>query len=369
MHATRRITWPLLLLSLGLGLGLAACDEDPNSNNNTNDNNANQNNNNNNTTDLCADVDCGDHGSCTIADGTCACDTGWAGAACDECATDYVLVGTDCVLACTDNTDCDDGLACNGDETCGTSGLCEDGTLVDCLESETCLEPVGTCETTVLVDFEDLTLATDSYWAGDATGVHPFATGDATLWIYYDDEWGPYWEGFAYSNTTDITTPGYTNMYSAIPGVGAEGSPNYGVGYQGFMGTTPEVRFDTTTGYTIAGAFITNTTYTYLSMRDGDGTAKQFGGTSGDDPDWYLLTIEGVDSTDATTGPVQFYLADYTATDPANDYLIDAWTWVDLSGLGDIVGLRFTMSSTDNGAWGMNTPAYFAIDSIRRVAP
>ncbi len=365
MRKTQRIYWPLRMMTLGLtvgmtmglGLGLAACDEDPNSNNNT--------------TDLCASVDCGTHGSCTIADGTCACDTGYTGDVCDECDTDYVLVGTDCVLACTDNTDCDDGLACNGDETCSAAGLCEEGTLVDCLESETCTEPDGVCVITVLVDYEDLTLATESYWAGDATGVHPFTSGEATFWTFYDDEFGPYWEGFAYSNMTDTTTAGWTNQYSAFPGVGADGSPNFGVGYQGFMGTTPELRFDTTTGYTIAGAYITNTTFAYLSMRDGDGTgpAKQFGGTTGDDPDWFLLTIEGVDSNDATTGPVEFYLADYTATDPANDYIVDEWTWVDLSGLGDIVGMRFSPSSTDNGAWGMNTPAYFAIDSIRRVAP
>jgi len=356
MRMTLRFTWPLLAASLAL----MGCDEDPDNVNG---------NNNNNTPDLCAEVDCGAHGTCLEADGSCECDAGYAGAACDDCATDYVLVGAECVLGCTDNSDCDDGLACNGEETCNAAGLCDDGTIVDCLETETCVETDGTCVTTVLVDFEDLTLATESYWAGDATGVHPFTSGDATFWNYYDDEWGPYWEGFAYSNTTDITTPGFTNQYSAYPGVGGDGSPNYGVGYQGYMGTTPELRFDTAEGYTIAGGYLTNTTFAYLSMRDGDGSAKQFGGASGDDPDWFLLTIVGVDSTDATTGPVEFYLADYTSANASEDYLVDDWTWVDLSSLGDIVGLRFYLSSTDNGAWGMNTPAYFAIDNIRRVAP
>ncbi len=356
MRTTLKFTLPLLVLSLAL----VGCDEDKDNDNN---------NNNNNTPDLCADVDCGDRGTCLEADGTCDCDTGYTGAACDECATDYVMVGTECQLACTGPADCDDGVACNGEETCGTTGLCENGTPVDCLETETCLEPGGTCVTTVLVDFEDLTLTTESYWAGDATGVHPFTSGDATFWNYFDDEYGPYWEGFAYSNTTDTTTAGFTNQYSAITGGGADGSSNYGVGYQGFMGTTPELKLDTTTGYTIAGAYITNTTYAYLSMQDGDGSAKQFGGTSGDDPDWFLLRIEGVDSTDATTGRVDFYLANFTSANNADDYIVDEWTWVDLSSLGDIVGLRFTMSSTDNSAWGMNTPAYFALDNLRRVAP
>lgn len=353
MRTNLRFTWPLLVVSLAL---MGCSDDDDNGNNN-------------NTTDLCADVDCGNHGSCVEADGTCACDTGYAGAACDECATGYVQVGTDCVLGCTDATDCDDGVACNGDETCSAAGLCEDGTPVDCLETETCTEPDGTCVTTVLVDFEDLILAAESYWAGDATGVHTFDSGEATFWNYYDDEFGPYWEGFAYSNTTDTTTAGYMNQYSAYPGVGADGSPNYGVGYQGFMGTTPELQFDTTAGYTVAGAYFTNTTYAYLSMRDGDGVAKQFGGATGDDPDWFKLTIVGVDSSDATSGPVELYLADYTSADPSADYLVDDWTWVDLTSLGDIVGLRFYLSSTDNGPWGINTPAYFAMDSVRGVAP
>jgi hypothetical protein len=325
--------------------------------------------NNNNATDLCAEVDCGDHGTCLEADGTCDCASGWAGAACDECATGYVLVGAGCVPRCTDASDCDDGLACNGTETCNAAGRCEDGMGVHCLETESCLEAAGTCVTTVLVDFEDLTLAPESYWAGDATGVHPFDSGEATFWNFYDDEYGPYWEGFAYSNTTDATTPGYMNQFSAITGGGEGNSAIYGVGYQGFMGTTPELELDTVDGYTIAGAYFTNTTFAYLSMRDGEGVSKQFGGPTGDDADWFMLRIEGVDSSDATTGAVEFYLADYTFADSAEDYLVSEWTWVDLSALGDIVGLRFYLSSTDNGPWGMNTPAYFAIDSIRRVAP
>jgi hypothetical protein len=42
-------------------------------------------------------------------------------------------------------------------------------------------------------------------------------------------------------------------------------------------------------------------TYAALSMRDGDGFAKQFGGASGDDPDYFLLTITGRDALDAIT--------------------------------------------------------------------
>ncbi len=351
MRSTLKLTWPLLALAAAL----AGCSDDDSGGNNN--------------SDPCAEVSCGDHGTCDPTDGTCQCDNGYAGDACDECASDFVMVADDCVAACTGDADCDDGLACNGEETCGADGLCQVGTAVDCLETETCLEPDGVCVTTVLVTFEDLGLGADSHWTGDATGVHTFVSGEATFWNYYDDTYGPYWEGFAYSSTTDTTTPGPGNQYSAITGVGAEGSQTYGLGYQGYMGTTPELLFDTDTGYTIAGAYFTNTTYTYLAMRDGDAFSKQFGGTDGTDPDWYKLSIVGVDSTDATTGMVELYLADYRFSDDAEDYLVDEWTWVDLSSLGDIVGLRFYLSSTDNDEWGMNTPGFFAIDNIRRIAP
>ena len=50
--------------------------------------------------------------------------------------------------------------------------------------------------------------------------------------------------------------------------------------------------------------------------------------------------------------------------DNAQDYIVDDWTWVDLTGLGPIVGLEFTMSSSDVGEFGMNTPSYFAMDNV-----
>ncbi|MFH2007512.1 MAG: DUF4465 domain-containing protein [bacterium] len=354
MRTTRRFVLPALALSTFLALAALGCgDDDGGGNNNT---------------DPCAALDCGDHGTCNSATVECDCDTGYTGTQCDECDTDYVLVGTVCVaVECADSTDCDDGLACTGEESCAANGLCQQGFGVQCDTDQTCLEPDGACVDNVIADFDDLTLASESSWSGDATGVHDFASGDATFANYYDDEYGPYWEGFAYSNTTDVTTPDFSNQYSAITGGGATGSPNYAVGYLGFMGTVPEVRFtNTTAGYTVAGLYVTNTTYAFFTLRDGDAFAKPFGGPTGTDPDWFKLTITGVDSTDATTGPVELYLADYTSTDASGDYILDEWTWVDLTGLGDIVGLRFTLSSTDNGAWGMNTPAYFAIDSITR---
>ena len=37
---------------------------------------------------------------------------------------------------------------------------------------------------------------------------------------------------------------------------------------------------------------------------------------------------------------------------------------MDLSGLGDIKELYFTMDGSDSGQWGLNTPSYFALDCL-----
>ena len=115
------------------------------------------------------------------------------------------------------------------------------------------------------------------------------------------------------------------------------------------------------------GAYLTNATYPYLTMRDGGpfGFAKQFGGVSGDDPDFFLVTITGYDDSASSVGSVDFYLADYRFTDNTQDYLVDQWAWVDLSSLGAVKQLQFTLSSSDNDpVFGMNTPAYFVLDDL-----
>ena len=252
-------------------------------------------------------------------------------------------------------------VGCSDDDD--NTDLCKNAS---CGTSEVCVPATGDCVSDAFIDFEDLTLAADSYWTADATGVFSFASDDASF-NQYSEPGSFYWEGFTYSNMTDTTTAGYLNQASPIPGSGVSGSTNFGVGYMGFMGTLPAIRFTgTPSGIPIAGAYVTNTTAAYLAMRDGDAYAKKFGGTSGADPDWFKLSVVGIDSTDATTGLVELYLADFRFADASDDYILDEWTWVDLSSLGTVVGLRFTLSSTDNGAYGINTPAYFAIDDIAR---
>ena len=205
---------------------------------------------------------------------------------------------------------------------------------------------------------EDLGLGTESFYNGsDGAGV--FTSGGFSFKNNYNSAWGS-WAGFAASAITDNETPGWDNQYSAIPGSGALESDAYAVSY---ASPYSEIEFE---AGMISGFYITNATYAYLSMKEGDAYSKKFGGADGNDPDWFKVTIAGISEEGDTTGMFDYYLADFRFENNTEDFILDSWEWVDLSSLGQIAGLRFSLSSSDMGDWGMNTPAYFCIDQVNR---
>lgn len=171
------------------------------------------------------------------------------------------------------------------------------------------------------------------------------------------------WNGFSYSAVSDSTTPGFSNQYAAFPGTGFDsGDDIYAVGFGANRGASV-ITLPVAT--TVRGMFVTNTTYAALSMLNGDSFAKQFGGPTGDDPDFFKLNIFGVDEAGEDTGSVTVDLADYTFDDNSKDFVLDYWKWVDLSVLGDdVASLEFSLDSSDTGAFGINTPTYFAMDNL-----
>lgn len=74
---------------------------------------------------------CDSNGNCVFASTPCA-----TGQVCDEDA--------DSCGFCTANADCDDGLFCTGPEICGSNGLCG-SSASPCAASENCFEDLGTC--------------------------------------------------------------------------------------------------------------------------------------------------------------------------------------------------------------------------------
>lgn len=172
--------------------------------------------------------------------------------------------------------------------------------------------------------------------------------------------------GFVFSNMTDSVTSGFTNQFSAKTAVGYNGSAQYAVAY---APAATKVRVldtaaVTTSSTTPNGFYVTNNTYAYNSMRDGDGFAKKFGGVPNVDPDWFKLTIKAYHNGSLKTDSVDFYLADFRDPDSTKDYIIKTWEWVDLQPLGTADSLLFSLSSSDVGSFGMNTPAYFCVDDF-----
>lgn len=207
--------------------------------------------------------------------------------------------------------------------------------------------------------FDELSLAAESYWNG-SDGSGGFSSGSAFFNNNYNSTYMS-WDGFAYSNITDTSSSGWSAQYNAITGGGQDGSDNYAIVYVGWAG--PPAMTLNTAGV-VEGLYVTNNNYTYYSMLNGDMYAKKFGGASGDEEDWFMLTITGVDTDGAVTGSVDFYLADYRFADNGQDYIVDTWGYIDLTGLGAVKSLEFDLSSSDVGGFGMNTPAYFAMDTV-----
>ena len=165
-----------------------------------------------------------------------------------------------------------------------------------------------------------------------------------------------YWYWFGYANHTETKYETLDDQWNNIVGGGYDGSATYGVAFAAeFNGPC----YVTLLGEpaVVPGFYITNSSYAYTSITNGDGYAKKF-----EKGDWFKLTITGFDADNNETGSKEYYLADLR--DEATAYIINDWRYVDLSGLGKVAKIGFALSSTDGGSWGMNTPAYFCFDNF-----
>ena len=196
----------------------------------------------------------------------------------------------------------------------------------------------------IVIDFEDVALNE----MGISTS-KSFVAGNATFSLNKEEFWDG---GIVCSSKTDSVTVGFENQYSSISGNGALKSKKYAVVYQpGTIVVNPSK----TSTYKLKSMMVNNSTYAYLDMKLGSMYGKKF--TTGD---WFKLIITGY-KNEVETAKVEFYLADYRA---GKSSLINKWTKVDLEKLNEVDKIKFTMESSDNGEWGMNTPAYACIDNI-----
>jgi hypothetical protein len=224
------------------------------------------------------------------------------------------------------------------------------------------LTVLGSAQAQTVATFESLTSKLDTAYinyAAPGTDVG-FSDGLAYFPCVYDTSFGySYWaSGFAYSSMRDSVTSGFANQYAAKTASGFAGSHNYVVAY----GAENTLRLTGIAAHkSVNGFYITNSTYAYNSMRDGDGFSRKF---SAANKDWFRLDIFALRSDTLGKDSVSVYLADFRHTDTTFNFILRDWQWVDLMKLGKVDSLYFRLQSSDTGSFGMNTPAYFCMDNF-----
>ena len=186
------------------------------------------------------------------------------------------------------------------------------------------------------------------------------------------------WWGFTASNSADNSQPTNTlaqqwsNMAKggiALNDDGTVKTDEYGspvvsaampymvAFYSPYMARRPvDMTFNDGKNYEAIGVYVNLNSYSYYSLECGDSFARAFNRTG----DKFTLTIHGV-APDETEKQVEVELASY---DNGNLTINRGWRYVDLSSLGVVNELYFTMKSTDAGAYGDNTPEYFCLDKL-----
>lgn len=201
--------------------------------------------------------------------------------------------------------------------------------------------------------FEDVTIgAPESVLHLTETGA--IKSGSFSFTQEVDMSWGyALYYGNLPSNKSDNVFVSYLDAEKSASGGAYEGE-NFNVwtaSYGGTNGITLEE------AAVVPGFFINNSAYAVNSMCNGDGYAKKFG-----KDDWFRLAIGAMRNGEGIYSTVYVDLA-------ANGEYIDKWTYVDLTEFGKVDAIFFTLTSSDNGDYGMNTPAYFCMDNFGQAKP
>lgn len=252
----------------------------------------------------------------------------------------------------------------------------------------------GNSDAAIVVDFEDLSQFTGNSPAGGGqfyngnNGTGSNNSGWTSNSVYFANNYTDFgtfdiWEGWAYSNVVNSTSPGFLNQYAAYPGSGANGSNNYAVAFTGSAVTS--------TGAPLTGSVInlpqlsrvdsvdlSNATYTALFAQGFDGfNPEPDANHLFSDGDFFRVTVSGfsgVDGTGSLTGSLDFDLIDYGNPGAVDDFLQSTWETFDLSGLGGVRSLVFATSSSkfssfDGGTtFFADTPSYVALDNLTLTA-
>lgn len=210
--------------------------------------------------------------------------------------------------------------------------------------------------------FERFLSMKDRFLNGKTTAPNPqiFTDSGFMFSAAYDTSFGGYWaNGFAISSMTDTINGTAANLYSSASGEGSGGSLSYAV-----------VQNNAQFTYHLAGPGfapylfsmdVNNTFYAKYVMKNGNQFAKKFTGT---DKDSFTLWIYQYFSNN-TVDSTRVNLANFTSNNSDEHYILDTWTTVRFNSIIPSDSIQFKLVSSDNGQFGMNTPAFFALDNVK----
>ncbi|MDR1675591.1 MAG: DUF4465 domain-containing protein [Tannerella sp.] len=193
---------------------------------------------------------------------------------------------------------------------------------------------------------------TSGYWSGFIVGssgdADDYGSLNSSVGDWLSNQWGNMAGGGIQTDGDGSVLKdedGRVQIEKGIPYLLANGS-----------GGEPAITLDGE--YEAVGIYLNNHPWPYYSNLYGDGFARALD----QEGDYFKVTITGLNADSEETGTVEYLLAEYK--DGALQQSTD-WEWVDLSPLGKVNSLTFTLTSTDVGDWGMNTSAYFCLDKLQ----
>ena len=205
-----------------------------------------------------------------------------------------------------------------------------------------------------MATFEEEPLASEEPYSQKA----PFGSGSFAFSNNYNAEWKS-WSGFALAASTDTTYTGdLTQQYNNVVGGGQElegHSKQYAVAYcpgdnpaWGTYNPIVTVMPDSDRKAQLEGVYLTNTAWVKSFATQGD---KNFGRPAFEEGSFFIVTI-----TADNGKKVEVPLIDYRNK---KREVVNDWKWVDLSSLGEVKTLKFSIQSSDSYA-----PSYFAMDNL-----
>lgn len=171
--------------------------------------------------------------------------------------------------------------------------------------------------------------------------------------------WASYQNQCSVYNTSSVD--------GANRGAGAGGSNTFAVinGYQdnNSMSSMAEITFSADKEYVIESVELCPTSYLYGTISEGNAFGAEPLKTAGG---WFKIMAYGFDANGTATNggsAVEFYICDYRAGSVIE--LPSTWQTWQLASLGKVNKVKFQFAGSDTGAYGLNTPAYMALDNFK----